>query len=150
MKKFALIAVSFFAVAMVQAQANTEIAIIPIPVSLERNTGNFTLSAQTRIEADKNPDVQRVVNMFTSQVSKATGFPPAVDPLSPAAKPNIISFSLNTTANTRLGDEGYTLEVTPTAIKAKANRSAGLFYAMQTIVQLFPKEIESPTLVKRT
>lgn len=150
MKKFALFAVSLFVVSMVKAQSGSDFAIIPQPVSLEKNTGNFTLTAQTRIEADKDPDIQRVVKFFTDQVDKATGFKLAVDPLSPAAKPNIISFSLNTTANAKLGNEGYTLEVTPTVIKAKANRAAGLFYAMQTLVQLFPKDIESPTLVKRT
>ena len=40
------------------------------------------------------------------------------------------------------------LNVTPAGITIKANEPAGLFYGMQTLWQLFPKEIESKSLVK--
>jgi hexosaminidase len=39
-----------------------------------------------------------------------------------------------------LGDEGYRLEVKPNAVIIKANTDTGLFYALQTFVQLMPLE----------
>jgi hexosaminidase len=46
-----------------------------------------------------------------------------------------------------LGNEGYKLLVTPQTVSLSANKPAGLFYGMQTLIQLLPKEIESNTVV---
>lgn len=131
------------------AQSGSDVAIIPQPVSLQKQGGNFLLNAQTHIEAGKNPDAQRVARLFVQQVRAATGYAMAVQSPGAAAK-NAISFTLNTKENATLGNEGYSLEVTPSGIKAKANKPAGLFYAGQTILQLLPKEIESKTVVKKS
>jgi len=39
-----------------------------------------------------------------------------------------------------LGEEGYTLVVTPSAIRIGANNAAGMFYARQTLLQLIPAD----------
>ena len=49
-----------------------------------------------------------------------------------------------------MGSEGYRLDVSPKAISISANQPAGLFYGVQTLLQLFPADIESKTVVKRT
>lgn len=46
---------------------------------------------------------------------------------------------------TKVGDEGYTLEVTPERIMAAAPKPAGLFYAAQSIRQMLPQELEAGT-----
>ena len=47
-----------------------------------------------------------------------------------------------------LGDEGYTLSVTTKNIIIKANKPAGIFYGVQSLMQLFPAEILDSSLVK--
>jgi hexosaminidase len=131
------------------AQPSNDIALIPQPVTLQKKDARFVVNAQTRIAADKNADVQRVVGWFTSQVKKATGFSLASQTTN-GATTNLISFGLNRSPNAKLGTEGYTLDVTATGIQVRANQPAGLFYAVQTLLQLFPKEIESRETVKKS
>lgn len=132
------------------AQDVAPIAIIPEPVSLEKREGTFQFTAQTRIEAaDRNPDALRVAGFFASQVKKATGYTAAVQTTAAATRTNVVSFVLNKAEETDLGVEGYRLEVAPSLVVVKANYPAGLFYGMQSLLQLFPKEIESNTVVAR-
>lgn len=149
MKSISLLFVTVWITVICTAQTVSDIAIIPEPVSLEKKSTRFILNNQTRIAADKNADVQRVLGFFTAQVRLATGYALATQPATPA-KSNVISFSLNHKADATLGKEGYTIDVSATGIKVQANEPAGLFYASQTLLQLFPKEIESGSVVKKT
>jgi hexosaminidase len=65
-------------------------------------------------------------------------------------KTSEIQLNLNDTPNQLLGKEGYVLEATPKGMVISANQTAGLFYGMQTLIQLLPKEIESKSVLKST
>ncbi len=148
MKKGSLVILYLLIVLPMLAQQATDVAIIPEPVSLEKRTGTFQFSGSTRIEAaHRHPDVLRVANLFANQVRKATGYKAIVQTTAAATRTNLVSFVLNKAEDMELGTEGYRLEVSPTAITVKANYPAGLFYGTQTLLQLFPKEIESKTAV---
>ncbi len=150
MKKGSLLIISSMMALSMYAQEVAPIAIIPEPVSLEKRDGKFLFTAQTRIEAaDRNPDVQRVASFFASQVRKATGYQAAIQSATAATRTNVVSFVLNKGVEAELGTEGYRLEVAPTQVVVKANHPAGLFYGMQSLLQLFPKEIESNTAIAR-
>lgn len=121
-----------------------DIAIIPEPVSLTKGNGTFSLPQNVVIEAGTQPELKQVVAFLQNRLSAPTGSKVTVNASAPDAP---IRLLLNPSADAALGKEGYQLSVTPQRIVIKANQPAGLFYGAQTLVQLFPKEIESATAV---
>ncbi len=120
------------------------IAIIPEPVKLVQNTGTFSLPATITIEAPDLAAVTSTVQFLEQRIKNATGY--SISHSTQAAAPTI-KLSLNKTANQTIGTEGYLLISTPTNITIVANQAAGLFYGVQTLLQLLPKEIESNTVM---
>jgi hexosaminidase len=57
-----------------------------------------------------------------------------------------IHFLLNAVPDTEIGDEGYRLTVNDRQIRLSANKPAGIFYGMQTLLQLCPPEMESDSV----
>ena len=123
----------------------TEIAIIPEPVTVIENAGHFSLPQNVVIEAGTQPEMKQVIAFLKDRLSTPTGIPVIVKNTAPSATIQLI---LNKKADDVIGKEGYHLLVTPKNIVIKANEPAGLFYGVQTLVQLFPKEIESAVPVK--
>jgi len=126
------------------AQTNG-IAIIPEPVSWSKKNGQFVLPQNIVIEASSKPEIKQAVAFLKDRLSIPTGSKVTI---SSAASTAPIRLILNEKTDAKIGNEGYTLSVTPKKIIVRANRPAGLFYGVQSLVQLFPKEIESATLVK--
>jgi hexosaminidase len=129
------------------AVSPAKIAIIPEPVSMIRNTGIFVLPRNIVIQADKSPETKVVVDYLQLHLSIPTGSFVS-NYTSTAGAPATIRLVINENANSTLGKEGYQLIVAPKLITIKANQSAGLFYGVQTLMQLFPKEIEAKELVE--
>jgi hexosaminidase len=127
------------------AQTSTSVAIIPQPVKVEQQQGYFTLPSNITIQAAGSADLQQTVDDLQKQLSASTGYKTAVAAHSPNA---VIKLELNTIENKTIGTEGYTLSVTPKGITIKANQPAGIFYGAQTLMQLFPPEMESQGLVQ--
>lgn len=122
-----------------------EFAIIPEPVSLLKTHGYFTLPENVIILAPSSPEMKPVVDYLQEKIAVPTGRFVSAYSSSPAA--GTIRLVLNTKENEQLGKEGYQLSVTANLIVIKANKPAGLFYGVQSLLQLFPKEIESKELV---
>lgn len=120
------------------------IAIIPEPVQIVEKKETFVLPAHLVVSASKAEGMQQVIDAL-KQKMKVTGRNVSLS--SKSSAPNIL-LTLNTKSDAVIGSEGYRLEVAPNKISIKANTPAGLFYGLQTLFQLFPKEIESVTLVK--
>jgi len=137
--------ITFISVALHSQNSKTEIAIIPAPVAVIKNTGSFTLPASVIIEAATHPEMKQVIATLKDRLSIAAGIQVSVNN---AASAGTIKLLLNKTSDPVFGKEGYHLSVTPKNILITANQPAGLFYGVQTLIQLFPKEIESATLVK--
>lgn len=140
---FCLISLSAF------AQDRTgKIAIIPEPVELIRTEGFFTLPEEITIKSPASSELATTLALLRKRITTATGI--KVNTSSTVKDDNAaIRLQINSTADTTLGKEGYRLLINPKNVTIKANQPAGLFYGVQSLVQLFPKEIESETVLKR-
>ncbi|HTD40294.1 MAG TPA: glycoside hydrolase family 20 zincin-like fold domain-containing protein, partial [Mucilaginibacter sp.] len=138
-KLLGFLCLSFFALhSFAQSNRDGNIAIIPEPVSLTQKEGEFTLPKRVVIETSTGPEMKEVIATLRERFSVPTGSKVVV---LGNAQTATIKLILNKKADDVLGKEGYSLAVTPKGIFIKANEPAGLFYGVQTLLQLFPKEI---------
>ena len=118
---------------------NEGINIIPKPLSLEVGNGSFKLKDGMSVHA-AGQEEKTVAEYFISKINRSTGFDIQVK------ENGCIRLELDASAT--MDDEGYTLNVTPESVVVKAKTAQGLFYGMQSFMQLLPAEIESPSVVK--
>ena len=145
LKLSGLLLLSFFSVNVFSQTTDQPIAIIPQPVSLVKNSGSFSLPATVIVQAGNDPDLMPVTSYLKKKLAIPTGKMIAIKNMAPNAS---IILKINANENKIIGNEGYQLSVSQKNIVITANKPAGLFYGVQTLMQLFPKEIDSKTLVK--
>src|SRR5665811_1378075 len=133
------------------SQGNESIvSIIPLPENIQPGVGNFILNNSAVIELTTNDtDSRRVADFLSKKLSVATGF---VMPVKLVTTESNVSgnISMKIVLDPALGNEGYKLLVNSNAVFLSANKPAGLFYGMQTLMQLLPKEIESKIVVSNS
>ncbi|TWR31260.1 family 20 glycosylhydrolase [Mucilaginibacter pallidiroseus] len=109
--------------------------IVPAPVSVKKTQGQFVLSQQTIVQAD-TPN-NKAVQFFSRYLADNLAYNKQVGLRNANAGSNTIQFTSAGTEN--LPAEGYRLTITPQQIIV-AGKGAGLFYGMQTLLQLMPLE----------
>ena len=130
----------FFSGMYAQQAPATHLNIIPEPVSTIVKKGTFSPPKHITVSRPDGADNDLTVNFLTEKLRNFTDGKVTVKNSGKAT----IKLILNTTKDTSIGNEGYTLTVLPKNITIRANSAAGLFYGVQTLVQLFPPEIERP------
>ena len=100
---------------------NQGINIIPTPVSLTQNEGNFKLNKNTKIYAS-TPEAKTVAEFFAAKMNTATGYQIAT-----ADKETSDGISLVIDGSLDVNDEGYTLDVADSGVRIKAKTPQGLF-----------------------
>lgn len=119
-------------------QAQKRYAIIPKPVKLLARKGSFTLNEKTRLVVESSdPQLRTATDFLVGLVSHSTGYELGYGT---RAGKNTISFVLDKSI---ANEEGYQLQVTPRAVRVKANSPKGAFLAIQTLRQLMPADIEA-------
>ena len=126
--------------------ADEQIAIIPEPVSLMKKAGTFILPDNVSILASKPEGLKQSIAFLAQRIETATG--KFVSTVAQASHPTI-KLLINNEADPQLGLEGYKLNVNPTQIVITANKPAGIFWGVQSLIQLFPVDIESKELVNK-
>lgn len=120
--------------------------LIPAPVSVTSGTGDFVINAKTSIYVSgADPDVKRVGAFLSKRLSFVTGHAVSFSDNKNIHENNI---RLSIIKDASIGNEGYKLNVTTNEISIAANKPAGLFYGMQTLFQLMPKEAEEKQFTK--
>ncbi|MEU8312979.1 family 20 glycosylhydrolase [Micromonospora sp. NPDC048887] len=130
--------------------------VVPAPERVVPDpAADFTLSADAVLRV--SPAGRDVAEQLAAWLRPATGFPlPVADApeggpltltLSPAAPGPEAATGSGEPDGAALGDEGYRLDVTADGVRITAVNPAGLFHGAQTLRQLLPAPIESPTAV---
>jgi hexosaminidase len=117
-------------------------SLIPMPAQAQPSQGCFNLLQNSRIIVPTNSDeIFRIASFLAARLRPGTGFelPLRVDS-NPEAGDILLSLDAD---DPSLGEEGYELLTTPETFTLRASGAAGLFYAAQTLRQMFPPEIES-------
>jgi hexosaminidase len=142
MKKLSLaFCCCFVSVLSFSQTTKSTLAIIPEPVKTITKPGQFILPKNVTNQAASSKEMSPVTDYLKKKLSGATGA--LITVKSKFAVPATIKLLLSTKADTVLGKEGYQLWVGAKGVVIRANEPAGLFYGVQTLMQLFPKEIES-------
>ncbi|HET7118284.1 MAG TPA: family 20 glycosylhydrolase [Hanamia sp.] len=110
------------------------VSIIPQPVSLSVQKGNFIIDRNTSINFyTKENDLRHAANFLNAFIKNVSG---DVLPINTKKSKSII-LEIKKTAT--IGDEGYLLDVTPSNIKIIANTKTGIVYGMQSLFQTLPQ-----------
>jgi hexosaminidase len=121
------------------------VAIMPLPQKMTPQDGAFKLTADARIFADSAS--QPTANFLKERLQPATGYSLKTRTKFSAAAAIAGGILLTTkNANTNLGLEGYELTVATDSIVIRAPSQAGVFYGVQTLLQLLPPEIFATNL----
>jgi hexosaminidase len=128
-------------------------SIIPLPVQMQVSNGVFMLCpaqltpgfgahATTKILVDAafKEEGQYLAEMLL----KSTGYEFVVETNAPTPTGIPGAIVLMTATTTNVWTEGYELTVQPDAVVIRALTSAGIFYGIQSLLQLAPPEILSP------
>ncbi len=119
------------------------LGVIPQPVSVESRTGQFRMRAGIAIVAPSQPPEARQVAEYLAQtLATPTGLKPKVTAASRPAGGAIV-LVLAAPAASPANPEGYQLDVSERGVRIESTTPAGLFYGVQTLLQLLPPEIES-------
>ncbi len=111
-----------------------EVNIIPQPVRLSIEDGNFIIDVNTSINFnEKEKDLQYAANFLNGFIKKISGYSLPFN-----VKRNK-SISLEIKKAEKIGDEGYLLNVSLTSIKIIANTKSGLVYGIQSLLQTLPQ-----------
>ena len=121
------------------------LAIIPAPVSIQGLKGDFVISEKTRIIlAPADDETKLAADFLANLVRNSTGISLSIGEGKRPAKGSIF-MTLDTAIE---NNEGYELTVTHKKVIVRGGSAAGLFYAVQTMRQLMPAEVENPSIVE--
>ncbi|MCF3108672.1 family 20 glycosylhydrolase [Niabella sp. CC-SYL272] len=129
------------------ANNDSLIHIIPQPVSVAAGAGTFYLNAATVITVNDTA-LRGIADLLSGFLNGPSGYGIPVKKAG-AQTSNVILMERNRTPDSKILKNGYKLLVTPQRIRLTANEPEGLFYGIQTLLQLMPPDIESRGVVRK-
>lgn len=132
MKKYVMLCLAIF---LLSKHSFGQTSLIPLPVKTEERKGNFKLSSNVYISYP-TANLKALATLAQQALKESSGIKPELRTgmwMQKGAK--TINLIIDSKVNAK---EGYVLEVTPDKINIKASTENGLFYGIQTLVQLVP------------
>ncbi|AFL80586.1 N-acetyl-beta-hexosaminidase [Aequorivita sublithincola DSM 14238] len=117
---------------------NTEVELIPKPQSIELKTGTFTIDKKTTIYFESEFEIAG--NFLNDFLQNGAGFS-----LKKASEKKADIIFKNDASQP---SEGYFLDISDSKIVIKASDASGAFYAVQTLRQLLPPQLEAKDSTK--
>ncbi|MEI6456817.1 MAG: family 20 glycosylhydrolase, partial [bacterium] len=125
-----------------QTSQAPSVNIVPKPVSVKVLPGSFTLSVETPILINSGDEGMQKVAIFLADQLRFSGGPAlkilnltAEDKKMPGIILNLVK------EKSRIPSEGYILKVEKSHVMVEASTGAGLFYGIQSLMQLLPPEV---------
>ncbi len=116
-----------------------QISIIPAPVSLKQQQGEFTVNEQTQIEIPQQSKELASAGIFLrNAINEISGLSLPINLKLPVVKKAKQKIILAIIKDAVIGDEGYHLIVTQMSIEIKANAPAGIINGIQSLLQTLP------------
>jgi len=144
---FTLVLITMFVLNSCQNSKVVEeshISIIPKPALIKMDKGAFVITSGTKVYYHGSEDVKKIANLLTIKLMRATGFELTLEKITNGYTVEGIIFSTKR-YNNNLGKEGYELTIDKNTVLIEAMDETGLFYGLQTIIQLLPSEIDKRT-----
>jgi hexosaminidase len=117
-------------------------SIIPRPAKMEVGTGSFQIGPRTSIVFDsQSSETPEVGEFLAAKIGRSTGLSLDVRPAAGRIPEDAVLLRTGDFL-AKLGTEGYQLSVSKRGISIEAASPAGLFYGVQTLLQLLPAEVE--------
>src|SRR4051812_7725891 len=132
-------------------------SIVPLPQQMQVRPGSFPLCPSQPLPGAPAPALTKILvagpaqetaQYLASVLFRSTGFKFQIvtnDGATPLKRSILLTTS---NANSSLGPEGYELTVAPDSLIIRAPSDAGLFYGVQTLLQLLPPQALGPRPVQ--
>ncbi|WP_423146618.1 family 20 glycosylhydrolase [Rubrolithibacter danxiaensis] len=142
MAKTPFLLILIFTVCCTSTKAQPKANIIPVPNKIDWKQGSFYFTKCTQLHFDKrDKELGNAIMPLVVKLKRAA----AIDLLSSkkCADREVYVAIDKSISN----EEGYKLNISKEKVEIKAQKPAGVFYAVQSLLQLLPESIESETRV---
>jgi hexosaminidase len=127
-----------------QTQSQRPVSVIPAPAQVVMNRGVFELGAATPVRYAAGSSGEQVAKYFVDLLQRTGGI--ALSAMAGEAADGAISFSLQAREGAQVGEEAYSLTVSPKRIVVSSSSPRGLFYGAVTLWQLASMSSSIPAL----
>lgn len=143
MKKFILLPLVLLFALHTFAQTDKNLGIIPAPVTVVKNKGVFVLD-KTVVLVNEDVKNARSADLLNDFIVTKGGFALREEKAVSNYPKTIV---LTSKGADQLPEEGYTISISSNQIKV-VGKSAGLFYAVQSLMQLMPAKNQAQIIIQ--
>ncbi|MBB2149047.1 beta-N-acetylhexosaminidase [Pedobacter gandavensis] len=122
---------------MLSSSVFAQFNLVPLPQKIVEGGSSFLIKPQTRIYYTKG--LKQQAELLVAALSPATGY----DFVLLESNRPVNGIALSTGDSGSANKESYKLNVNKDLITIKGNTSAGVFYGIQTLLQMLPPEVYS-------